>query len=382
MRSCSIHKSAMKIVLAAAALVLFAAVQSAMAQVAQTTATPKSSTTTTPPAPPTPAPSKPTPAPAPALSTAPIATPPAASAKPAAAAPAAAYDPTKQDATLPKVGRSDNMRTLLYEVRDPKAAKDTPSVYLFGTLHVGKSSFYPLPDLVDQAYRASKVLVLEANPSDQKDADAITKMIQYPAGETIEKHISPQLNMRLRAQLQRLRIPAREVLNMRPVMLGGLFPVVEYTRLGYDMRLGLDAHLLERAKKDTKPVKELESPLAQIALLTNMPADLQEAFLDNAIAQLETNRTADMLHTMVAAWMAGDPEAMQRVFDDNARGMKRVNDLNQVLLVKRNETMAGKIVDYLKTGEGHFVAVGSLHLTGTKGLVDMLRARGLDVRQL
>lgn len=293
-----------------------------------------------------------------------------------------AYDPTKQDPAVVKAGRTDNMRTLLYEVRDPKASKDAPSVYLFGTLHVGKASFYPLPDLVEQAYRASKVLVLEANPSDQKDADAIAKMMQYPNGDTIDKHISPQLNTRLRAQLQRLRLPAREVLNLRPVMLGGIFPVVEYARLGYDMRLGLDVHLLGMAKQDMKPVKELETPLSQIALLTTMPADLQEAFLDNAIAQLEANRTPDMLQAMVAAWIAGDADAIQRVFDDNARGMKRVNDLNQVLLVKRNESMASKIVDYLKTGDGHFVAVGSLHLTGTKGLVDLLRARGFDVRQL
>jgi uncharacterized protein YbaP (TraB family) len=44
--------------------------------------------------------------------------------------------------------------------------------------------------------------------------------------------------------------------------------------------------------------------------------------------------------------------------------------------------MVAKIEGYLNRRERHFIAVGSLHLAGPRGLVEMLRARGYTVRQL
>jgi uncharacterized protein len=294
------------------------------------------------------------------------------------------YDPTK-DSPRTTATRRDNMRGLIYEVRDPKAAKDAPSLYLFGTLHVGKSSFYPLPDAVEEAYRVSKVLVVEASSATQKDSDAINKLVEYPNGENIEKFISPVLAMRVRAQLTRLRLPVQStqgVLRLRPVMLGGLLPVIEYQRLGYDMRIGLDQHLIARATKEMKPIKELESPLAQMALLTNIPADLQEAFLENAIVNLEQNRIPEQVTGVVNAWQLGDAKLMQEIYTEGSRGLKRIDELDRILLEKRNDAMLDKLLEYLKSSEGHFVAVGSLHLTGSKGLVEQLKKRKLDVKQL
>jgi hypothetical protein len=44
--------------------------------------------------------------------------------------------------------------------------------------------------------------------------------------------------------------------------------------------------------------------------------------------------------------------------------------------------MMEKIEAYLASGETHFIAVGSLHLIGPRGLVNLLSQKGYSVRQL
>ncbi len=291
------------------------------------------------------------------------------------------YDPTSKAAPAAPLLRptTSGTRALIWEV---KSADGLNTAFLFGTIHVGKSSFYPLPDVVDQAFRRSAKLVVEANITDQKDAAEIGRMIDFPKGETIEKHISPQLFLRLKDQLARSKIPYANVAGMRPVMLGGLLPIVEFVRLGYEMNQGLDLNLTQRALAEKKPILELESSLAQIQLLTGMSPQLQEAFLENAIAMLEQGRTADQVTGIVNAWQLGDPKLLVEITDDVSKNGRMVGQLNDILLGQRHPAMMKRIEGYLAGGVTHFVAVGALHLVGRDGLIEMLKARGYKIRQL
>jgi uncharacterized protein YbaP (TraB family) len=44
--------------------------------------------------------------------------------------------------------------------------------------------------------------------------------------------------------------------------------------------------------------------------------------------------------------------------------------------------MADRIADIARSGPKSFVAVGALHLVGKEGIVELLRRRGLVVREL
>ncbi len=302
--------------------------------------------------------------------------------KPASApAPSAAsqdYDPTQSRATRIEE-RKDGLRGLIWEVKTKDGAN---TAYLFGTIHVGKPSFYPLPRAVQMALLASSKIVVEADVTDQSEGGEIAKIVDYPKGETIERHISPQLFARLKAQLEKRKIPYTNVAAMRPVILGGMLPIVEYVQLGYDMNSGLDLALIKRAKQEKKPLLQLESSLAQIKLLTSMPGPLQESFSDNALTTIEQGRSADQVTGIVNAWQAGDPKLMLELADDASRGQKDADKLNQLLLWGRHPAMMEKIESYLASGETHFIAVGSLHLVGPKGLVNLLAQKGYLVRQL
>lgn len=287
--------------------------------------------------------------------------------------PAATAVPFKRIGPVPVPSKT---KSFIWEVKSP-----TNVVYLFGTIHVGKRAFYPLPEQVETAFDNATKLVVEADVSDQSAAGDVSELISYKSPDTLDRHIPLPLFERLKTQLLRLRMPVSAVLPMKPFVVGGFLSVVEFSRLGYDMNLGVDAYLISRAKHAGKVIVELESARAQLELLNNMPADLQEAFLDNAITTLETEKVADQVTGMVNAWQTGDTKLMADVTLEVNKGSRSGSRLDDILLYGRHDAMVKKIEGYLAGKEPHFVAVGSLHLVGPRGLVQVLKGKGYEVTQ-
>jgi len=284
--------------------------------------------------------------------------------------------PAPSASLLPHIGPvPSNTKSFIWEVKSP-----TNTVWLFGTMHVGKREFYPLPEAVETAFGKSAKLVVEADIS-KSAVGELNLLISYFPPDTLDKNIPKYLNDRLITQLARLQIPEAAVKSMRPVVVGGFLSLVEFDRLGYDMDLGVDGYLLRRAKDTGKPVEELESVRAQVEMLGNMPGDLQEAFLDNAIAALELDRLSDQVNGMVNAWRSGDTRLMLDVTAAVNRDMKLTRQLDEILLYGRHDAMLKKIEGYLAGKESHFVAVGSLHLVGPRGLIQALKSKGYEVTQ-
>jgi hypothetical protein len=319
----------------------------------------------------------------PAPAAAPIAAPVAAPVPPAAAKPAdppasqaADYDPTRPATSLAAATPREQPRSFAWEVKSK-----TNTVTLFGTIHVGKASFYPLPAAVESAFTKARKVVVEADITRDGGLADIQSLISYVSPDSLDQHIPVDLYARLNAQLGPLGIPIRAARTMKPFVVSGLLAIAEYQRLGYDMNRGVDAYLIEKAKAAAKPIDELESPRSQLLMLAGMPQDLQEAFLDNALAVLEQNRSADQVTGMVNAWQSGDARLMEEVSAGVNAGMRLQPRLDDVLLHQRHPGMLKKIEGYLAERDPVFVAVGSLHLVGKRGLLQMLRDKGYEVNQ-
>ena len=172
------------------------------------------------------------------------------------------------------------------------------------------------------------------------------------------------------------------VKQMKPFLIGGFLSIAEFSKLGYDMNLGVDGYLIGKAKEDSKVILELESQAGQLKMLNEMSPKLQEAFLENAISTLESGKAPERVTGMVNAWQSGDVSLMQEVAKAANKDTRLADQLDEVLLFSRHDAMLKKIESYLAGSVPHFVAVGSLHLVGPRGLVEMLKARGFEVRQL
>jgi uncharacterized protein len=311
-------------------------------------------------------------APANAPFTAPVAAPVKSPATPPiTAAPA----PAPKSVAAPNA--NNTATAFLWEVKSK-----SNTVYLFGTVHVGKSEFYPLAPVIEDAFKKSKKIVVEADITKADESKEIDGLITFAPPDSLENKISEGLLERVREQLTRLKIPVDGVKNMKPFIVGGFLAVTEFTRLGYDMKYGVDAYLIEKAAKEKKPVIELESQLGQIKMLSNMTPMQQEAFLENAVVAIESGASKEQVVGFVKAWKSGDSKLMETVAKESTVNGKLTEELDELLIYSRHAEMLKKVEGYLAASESHFIAVGSLHLVGPRGLIELLRAKGYQVRQL
>lgn len=297
----------------------------------------------------------------------------AAWAEPAPAATAAT------EAKILEQGQTPPARGLLYEIR-----KDTHTAYLYGTIHLGRTDFYPLDLATTRALAQSTELVVEldATQADKVQA-ALLKHGILPRGQTLEAVLTPELDQRLEAQLNAHGMPKAAVQPLKPWMavLTLLSGLVQKT--GHDPALATDFHLIRLARQRGKPVVELESADEQFSLFDRLPQPDQLAYLDETLSLFESRQAHADLHALIAAWLDSDAHALNRLWLKSLRDSPRSAAwMARVLVDERNSRMANQIDQMLTEGHTPFVAVGALHLTGEKGLPALLEARGYRVTNL
>jgi uncharacterized protein YbaP (TraB family) len=285
---------------------------------------------------------------------------------PALLAPAAlALDP---DARLP-----------LWEIKSESA-----TVYVFGTVHVGRGDFYPLPPVVENAYRASRVVVLEIDSTDVQALTAAVAVGMYQPPDTLDKHLPAPLLQRLRTALEGIGLPYEQAQRMKPFMAMLMLTSVAYSRLGYDASMGIDIHLADRAAKDGKRIVQLESAASQFAMMDSLSAGLQEELLAITLDEIESGQVSSLVKEMLSAWMKSDLGTLQRVLSEEERKLSpaRAREFHEKFLASRNMAMARKIDSMLKERTPAFIAVGAAHVLGEDGLIELLRKNGYHARQL
>jgi len=268
---------------------------------------------------------------------------------------------------------------LIWEVRSP-----TNSVYLFGTIHVGARKMYPLSPAVEQAYATSRMLALEADPTDQAAALAAIQHSAYRPPDNLAKHIAPALMEDVKKAAPALGLPIEYARAMPPHLLSMTMAMLEIGREGYDPSLGLDMHFARRAKQDGKAIIELESIAGQLALLDAFSPGLQEAMLRATVDGINDGSLAGDLRDMVAAWASGDATGLATQLDRETEGFSpaQVAEMRERLYDSRNREMTDKIAAMLAGNDPVFVAVGAGHLLGPTGVVELLRQKGYALKRL
>ena len=268
---------------------------------------------------------------------------------------------------------------LIWEARSP-----TNTVYLFGTVHVGARKLYPLSPAVERAYAASRVLALEADPTDQSAVLAATRAATYTPPDNLTHHISSDLLDELKKALPAVGLPVEYAEVMRPELLAMTLAMMEVGRQGYDPNLGLDIHLARRAKQDGKRIVELESIAGQLALLSSFSPELQEEMLRSAVDGVSKGSLSADIRDLVSAWRAGDEKRLWELVNKEVDELPaaQAQELREQLYDARNREMTGKIVTMLAGNEATLVAVGVGHLLGINGIVELLRKKGYSVRKL
>lgn len=261
---------------------------------------------------------------------------------------------------------------IFWEVRSDKA-----TVYLLGSMHAATADVYPLDRAIQKAWQQSPALVVEVN-LDAVDMNELQMNLlsrgMYEQGKTLKDSVSGETWELFEGYLESRGLTAAGFGSMKPWFLSMVLTVTEMTRSGYQEQYGIDRHFLDLAAEEGKKVHELESGDFQLELLSGFDDRMQELFLVTTLKEIE-DFDAHM-EELVTAWSSGDIASMDRLITKSSREDKRLEAVMEKLIYQRNETMTGKIVEYLRDGKSCFVVVGAAHLVGRRGIVELLR--GMD----
>ncbi len=259
----------------------------------------------------------------------------------------------------------------------------TNRIYLYGTVHAGKASFYPLPEPVGKAFAESKILAVEADITNVEAMAKSSPAMLLTPPETLATSIPAPVYERFRRQLARFAIPEEQLAPLKPFIAASMLAFAEWGRQGYLPQYGVDLHLLTRAHAEGKRIVELEGTDEQTALMTSLGEEQQLQAFEGTLLALERGITRDQITGLVNAWQSGDAALLLDVMRSYHESVPGAKALEEKFIWSRHEAMAGKIEKWLLDGRDRvFVAVGALHLAGPRGLVELLRKRGYMVRQL
>lgn len=259
----------------------------------------------------------------------------------------------------------------------------TNRVYLYGTIHAGKADWFPLPGPVEKALADSNIVVVEADITDTAAMAKSGGAMVYAPPDKLEKHVKPEDYARFRKLLGRYSLPEGQVGAMKPFMAVSLLVFSEWGRLGYLPQHGIDLYVIGKARAEAKKLVEIEGVEAQMALIDSLTEEENRTIFEGTLTALESGISSEQITGVVNAWQSGDPALVLEVarrYNTEVAGAKA---FEEKFVWSRHDAMAKKIEGYLNDSrDRHFIAVGALHLAGSRGLVEMLRKRGYLVKQL
>lgn len=261
-----------------------------------------------------------------------------------------------------------------------EGAKDAKTVVLFGSLHVAKPDFYPVPESVQKRFDDAKVLAVEADITIPETQQACTKLAVTK--DKLESVLSAEDFAALSGYIRAAGIPDALIENRKLWLVNLVVVGVELGQLGVDFARGLDVVFLREAKFAKKRIVEVEGGALQCAALAGAGPAETAAAMTRFLAAVRQNRMEKRLIEMLAAYRAGDGVALNRLvsedFGDGAEGLaskRRIFD-------DRHPAMADKIDGYFKLPDSHFVVIGVGHLFGDNNLLDALAKRGIRAKRI
>jgi uncharacterized protein len=277
----------------------------------------------------------------------------------------------KTETTKPKEATTEQkeqaststIKPFLYEVK-----KGDATVYLFGTQHLGKESYYPLPTYAEEAFKNSDALVTEIK-MDEIPIPDLSKFV-YKNGETIENHLSEKAIEHLKKIVPEYGIDYEKAKLMNPGMLGITLTQLTLGSTDYSPNYGLDTYFTKKAKETNKELLALETVQFQLDLLYNNQFTKEEA--EQAVLAIKPKaESVDEFKQMATYFEQGDVEKLEKYVIESTPEKEYKS-----IIYDRNVNMTNKIEEYFKTNKTYFVAVGAAHVIGKDGIVAMLQQKG------
>lgn len=251
-------------------------------------------------------------------------------------------------------------------------------VFLLGSVHVLRASDYPLPAVVQEAYRSARTVTLEVDLS-AAGAELQALMLaaaMLPDGRTLPVVLGAERYKRAADLARSVGLDLAPFDSFAPWFAAEALAQLELAKLGFQPESGVDLYFLGRARADGKAVDGLETVEDQIGVFKALPLEAQASYLLTSLEEArELPQEAD---AMVQAWQRGDTAWFER---EMLSELGKDPVLYQSLLAARNRRWISHIEALLKDDADHLVIVGTAHLVGKDSVLELLKKDGFSAVQ-
>ena len=275
-------------------------------------------------------------------------------------------------------------------------------MWLLGTIHVGDERTGYLPQEIYNAFAASDALALECDTEafdelveeDDELSEEVSNHYFYSDGTTLESLMEEESYAQA---VQLMKAVGGYNMNMpyaKPYLWSNAIDQF-YLRQGYQLHgdQGVEERLHDWAEELDKEIREVESNMFQVQLLTGFSNDLQLLMLEESM-ETTARESWEGVWELYELWCAGDEAALREELSDEVDTSELteeelaeyeaekhlIDEYNKAMSYDRNDGMLQKAIEYLESGDVVFYAVGLAHLLNdVNGLVDTLRDAGYTV---
>jgi len=254
--------------------------------------------------------------------------------------------------------------SLLWEVSGNGLSK---SSYLYGTIHMICSGDYFLSEKTKKAFEASTKLVLEINFSDPKE---MTNMQQLAMGkEPLSKKLSPEQISKLDAILK--KSAGVSIQQVDAFSLATVMSLISMKTFGCNDLKFYEMDFIDKAKAKNLQIAGLETAKSQFKTL-------DDAYSDSEMIAMLEESDVEETKQLVTDYKQENLEALYK--ESTAENVMNAK-AKKYMLDDRNLNW-GKILPEMMQKESLFVAVGSAHLAGDLGIINLLRKAGYTVKPI
>jgi hypothetical protein len=264
-------------------------------------------------------------------------------------------------------------------------APDGQTMHLFGSIHAGDETIYPLPTVIMDAFTSADYLAVEVDViafgEDMEAQIAVSGFQIYLDGEDTTSDIDAELLAEILDVMKEaginIGVPLDMLYMFKPYMWVQILTMEAMERSGLETEYGLDMFFLVQARELGITILEVETIESQFTVLFGFSPELNAFLLEEA---LEIDLMAEGLIELYEMWKLGDEAALKALLEmGDEMPAELAEEYIDALLTQRDIIMADAVEQYFAEGKNVFYVVGLLHLIGEDSVIDLLRQRGYMV---
>jgi uncharacterized protein YbaP (TraB family) len=267
--------------------------------------------------------------------------------------------------------KQKNDNTLLWKVSGN--GLKNPS-FLFGTFHLLCKDDIHFSNQLQKAMKVSDKIYMEMDMDDPSTMLGGMLYMNMKNDTTLESLYTPEEYQRLKNYFSdTLKMPVMLLQRAKPYFLVALL----YPRMmDCASPAGVEEELMKIAKEDKKEIKGLETIQFQASVFDSIPYEWQAKELLKNIDSFSVYKNE--FETMLRFYKNQQLDSIKNLMGKSESGEEKYDDL---LLNNRNKNWVKQLKQIMKN-ESVFVAVGTGHLVGEKGLISLLKKEGYKVEPL